>query len=856
MIVILANYTNEGNLSVEGGYGGCLKFDKGEINADKWDEGGGGCEDHPCTFYGLGDNKDDCKLSECSIINNPECYNENFIEFNNHEDDCKLSECSIINNPECYNENFTEFNKNELLNEKQSKRPSHGQNPNWHPFWFSRYRNANRFLHFLGRNCTAGSPIKGGGEAGKPGADGTNGTIVKSGKCTFFKKTAQNSADKLNVEFRLFDSGEQWCDDIPGVNPGQNHLGSSHWLFTCKEGTVEELVNSNREEICWKQDSGLEWLENDWLLCLEGVGDSRICQDNFPKYPPYGNCSYGNNLTTVSSVSFSSQNYYQEFAKAAIKQQQVQQNLNEWLKKCRHMGDCGNTSHFISSVGTTPGYSFIVFPPLNGQNGQASVLFRCERVISNYDNTGKNCELCNPGNVEKYFGFHRNCSQYNCESLGSNCVWDEEKKVCSAQYNYSLPKMQSIEFRDNYGLCSAQSNLDRKEINITCKTANFCIHPNSISEMSYSFDREVICRMALYNAAHPPSSDLSEEWVNMITASDSDFFQQSHGWHIPPPLFTVPSDVSDKLDVKAYLLCKDRFNNNNIYTINFCISKADVNPPLIETSLHDGDEVRQGTNQLKIFVNEPIDTCSWSTNDGQGGSLKLGDFSYNTAGWLESQISFNMPLGNLEMTIQCNDTSGNANSITLTFKPLVYQLNVLLTAPEHVVDCKKPKINLGIAIGSDVGPQTATCNIYRNGTLVETVRGNSQYSVAIEVENGTNIINVTCTNPQLVSASNTTTVTALISPQIGFKKFYLEGESLKIETDSVATCYKLDACPTEGMIPNPLDLIKSNLIDPFSKNTQLHTLQVPFDGSRHAQFCIICRNNCGNITSQMIHVIK
>jgi hypothetical protein len=820
MIVILATNTiNNGKLDASGGYGGCVKFENGAYINAKWSTSGGKCDDHPCSFYGLSGSGD-------------KSFKDNF---NDIIKDCKGCE-----------ENVSSFLEDQLLNAKQNGKDTTAMSDDpdtdidYWPLWFSRFKIANLFLHFLNINCSKGSSGKEGLE-GEPGKDGADGIVVSSGRgCLFFKSSN---------EIKLFDPGEQWCDDIPGVVQGQNHLGSSHWLFTCKEGTVEELVNSNREEICWKQDSGWEWLENDWLLCLEGVGDSRICQDNMPKYPPYGNCSYGNNLTTVS-VSFSSSNYYQGFAETAI--QQVQ-NLNGWLEKCRHMGDCGNTAHFISSVGTTPGYSFIVFPPVNGK---ASALFRCERVISNYDNTGEKCNLCNPGNIEKYFGYHRDCSRYNCESLGSNCVWDEEKKVCSAQYNYSLPKMQSIEFRDNYGLCSAQSDLDKKEINITCKTANFCIHPNSISEMNYSFDRDVICRMALYNAAPPPSSDLSGEWVNMITASDSDFFRNLHGWHIPPPLFTVPSDVSDKLDVKAYLLCKDRFNNNNIYTINFCISKTDVNPPLIETSLHDGDEVRQGTNQLKIFVNEPIDTCSWSTNDGQGGSLELSNFAYNTAGWLESQISFSMQLRNLEMTIQCNDTSGNANSITLTFKPLVYQLNVLLTAPEHVVDCKKPKINLDIAIGSDAGPQTATCNIYRNGTLVETVSGNSQYSVAIELENGMNVINVTCTNPQLVSASNTTTVTALISPQIGFKKFYLEGESLKIETDSVATCYKLDACPTEGMIPNPLDLIKSNLIDPFSKNTQLHTLQVPFDGSRHAQFCIICRNNCGNITSQMIHVIK
>jgi hypothetical protein len=828
IILDVINKENEGILDVSGGKGGCWKFENGcKVKMDYYTEG-----DDKCTMWKIGGRDD----TGCG----------NVVE------GCNCEEIGIKTEIE----NFLQKQKNV----REGKDPEGAE---WRQLLFGRYSAIVRILNNV-TSCKYGS--KDAEERiGGPGENGADGKIMTPSKCTF-KKLYEK--EKFIIKF--YDPGDFWCDFVPGYNfeSGNDLIGSSHWVFHCEEdGKISELSGegTTRNVIC-KQltEKDIETIENRFDFCLNEKVQSGCEKFEFckwesdrcvSKYPPYGKCELGNNITSISTKpnDFNSTSFYQSYASSIISSIDKKQKQN-LINFCSYAGDCGNRKHFISDIQTTDGYSFIVFPPVNGK---ASVLFRCERVISNYNDTGKNCELCNPGNIEKYFGYHRSCSRYNCESLGSNCVWDGEKKVCSAQYNYSLPKMQSIEFRDNYGLCSAQSNLDRKEINITCKTANFCIHPNSISEMSYSFDREVICRMALYNAAHASSSDLSGEWANMITASDSDFFQQSHGWHIPPPLFTVPSDVSDKLDVKAYLLCKDRFNNTNTYTINFCISKADVNPPLIETSLHSGDEVRQGTNQLKIFVNEPIDTCSWSTNDGQSGNLALSNFTYNTAGWLESQISFNMPLKNLEMKIQCNDTSGNANSITLTFKPLVYQLNVLLTAPERVVDCKKPKINLDIAIGSDAGPQTATCNIYRNGTLVETVRGESQYSVAIEVENGMNIINVTCTNPsQLVSASNTTTVTALISPQIGFKKFYLEGESLKIETDSVATCYKLDACPTEGMIPNPLDLIKSNLIDPFSKNTQLHTLQVPFDGSRHAQFCVVCRNNCGNITSQMIHVIK
>lgn len=688
--------------------------------------------------------------------------------------------------------------------------------PNYFQF-LSIYVNITKNMQEKGFKCVAGGYGKGeSADDGKPGTDGKNGTILiqTMENCTFVRLREIGNAG--NVEVIEYPNGAAWCDYIHGYSfsDGNDSVGSSHWAFHCEKGEIkvdasDELLT--RGSLCVFRDNTAEAKTNYYQWCLgQSQGDCEsinvdgipICKWNdslgcIPKYP-YGGavCSLADNATIVEIDGCGP-----DFLGCIINKLDSTWKNNA-IAKCTAIGDCGERKHFLDAEGVKvqPGYSFIA-APINSSH--AIVKFRCESVVSEIDKTGDKCNLCNPGKVEKYFGFHRNCSQYNCESLGSNCVL--ENGQCVAKWDASPPQLSwddtNIKVVGMEGMldCYIEKPQASSTAAIKCKAVGECIPPSTPLQLNYKTNEPTICKIAFC-----PKEGCNIAWENMTSAdNDGNFFKESHTWNIPP--FMFPSSTflnsTDRFDATAYLECRDKSNNSQSYKFNFCISNLEL-APIVTSSIESNTYIPTKNIKMNIYVNKPVKKCDVVAQPSDI-TLEQSSFFVDKDGRWTQEINFIMPNTPLLLTITCTDYSDKQGSLSLTFYPEMGGLNINVESPPNnarFIDCKSSTtVTLKVTTTDSNGnPKNAYCKYSNKSASEELISfsstGGPTHQTTLILPKGDYTYYINCSD--LLGYTGSASISFSVDtdtegPKI--KRLYKESDNVVIQTNKKATCYSFDS---------------------------------------------------------------
>jgi hypothetical protein len=411
--------------------------------------------------------------------------------------------------------------------------------------------------------------------------------------------------------------------------------------------------------------------------------------------------------------------------------------------------------------------------------------------VADYDSTGGKCDECN--NLPD-----RNCNQYACQSLGSNCVWDDTNKKCAIDTSTEFPQLNSISVEASGMDCGVKK--EGSSYVIECKAAGGCLLPYTPLKLSYETSKETICKIAFY----PKGSSLTADWQNMTNADDqANIFKKSHQWNIPSFMFPKMD-----LEATAYLVCRDRRNNEITHSIDFCISATDLLPPTIRFSLNDipindvqGPALISGKNYvLGIHVNEPVKNC---TVDIGGSSTDITEFSIKeTDGlteWVNKSVNFNMPNTPLTITAKCYDLSENVGQYSLTFPPSAGGLKLSIISPfnnTEYTDCKATtSILLSIATNDAEGKPKSTSCYYYNDSFTSYFTGLApEHQDTLSLGSGSYTFSINCTDVWGESVVDSVTFrvsTNTFGPSI--KRLYKDSSSLVLHTDKPASCYYFDS---------------------------------------------------------------
>lgn len=725
--------------------------------------------------------------------------------------------------------------------------------------------------HFLVNNGSAGA---GGGKRAnsKKGSDGNYG---EKGSLNIDKQFCMvGTTQYVNLE--------TWCVyDLNPYEPGSEYnlsngndaVGSRHWLFQCQSGDIKpvSLGNSDaREKICYQNDfksnkynsclqktskadcESLEFDGNDWCRWLE---DRCV-----PKYPAGyldWNCNEGsgifdtglkavkkdNTTITIGTAECEYTDYFTDLEKCLMgaamdsKGAEITGWIESMERKCTAIGDCGSRINFNTKVQHNPGNITIAFIPQPDEN--LIIEFECVPVEKIPPTTSSGiCESCNDP--------LKNCSEYRCASLGSNCIFDKNSLNCSSDRTTGAipPEISNL----NANICTTSETNDGYEIKCP---GDSCIPPYSNLVIRYVTDDNAICRWL----AFPEGESATSNWDEMLYADNNpNNYSKTHTYNMPSNMIPLSplAYLEKSFNVTMILKCKGSLGKEKTTEISFCLSATDATDPEIDTSLKDGGHVPDDFNAT-VYVNEPVKECRWKisadniepdyeemTNTISGGSFKP---SAERMGQREANASFKLATSEETnyLHIQCKDLGGLKGEYGIELSPISEDLriDVYPESGSTINECGvngKVLVTLNATTSGDIGDGEgkATC-YYKEGaawTEFDETGERSEHSQKLNLSEGSYTYEIRCKDDYGYNtfAYNKTTFAVKIGTT-GITRIYKES-GLVIKTDKTATCKYGDNCGFD---------MKWSGTEMLSSDGIIHTTEWS-----DTPWFIKCADKCGN----------
>lgn len=260
-------------------------------------------------------------------------------------------------------------------------------------------------------------------------------------------------------------------------------------------------------------------------------------------------------------------------------------------------------------------------------------------------------------------------------------------------------------------------------------------------------------------------------------------------------------------DYTYYTRCQDKKGNSNIaeYTIQFRTQQEpDLQPPLIEgTNPVDGTFIAANANQTQftLFLNEPADTCQWSTQDQDIATMPaqnvfLCDSLTPQPTTLVSYTCIGLLTGiqqNTDNTFysRCRDLAGNEQqqSTRVTLKGSL-PLTISSAEPSGELFTSSPQLQVVTAGGAEQGKSKCT---YQTGgySAVQFLSTDSATHTQPlqDLQSGSYTYTIQCADVAGNTASQSSTFTISVdtdAPTI--LNLYSDGAALYLSTDESATC--------------------------------------------------------------------
>ncbi len=264
-----------------------------------------------------------------------------------------------------------------------------------------------------------------------------------------------------------------------------------------------------------------------------------------------------------------------------------------------------------------------------------------------------NCELCNKGDVP--------CSQYRCDSLGHQCVFDTESKICILSLDSdTVPPVISFNSSKSNGYVCESTNQNgctiKKDDKNTLQSGTsfiFGVTTNEYANCKYTFNNENGTYVSFEGFAMYPR--------------DKSFY----GLFVPPSIDSLNKEgleINPEEETYIYVKCSDK--NGNVgapYEIKFKYDPLpDVTDPKYEYSSYITQNicVINQTMPIEIMVTDASTVrCRWSTSADSYASM-TNDMQCPSIGIGKQLCSTNLTSISVEGTtyyFACNDSMGNYN---------------------------------------------------------------------------------------------------------------------------------------------------------------------------------------------------
>jgi len=293
---------------------------------------------------------------------------------------------------------------------------------------------------------------------------------------------------------------------------------------------------------------------------------------------------------------------------------------------------------------------------------------------------GNDCEFCNEGDL--------GCTEYKCSSLGQNCVLankDTTNPLCVSSVDDGIsPKVEMIEALDeeNYFIDEISSNkvweLYSTNSESDCIPENseieFVLETNEIAQCKYSFKS-----YSTYDdmpANYPTSNDYLYEHEFSLNSGNVLSYIDNEDYN--DYILCIGENGTktgcleelgiENVDVSLKIRCQDIFGHfSDEVELNYCLEVRpdEEEPRVLSFYPESGTEFEYNPRSfdLRLYLNENAE-CKY----GYDNSINYEDLTYemtwsgkSVSGWMFNATIDEIYLGNNEIYIKCNDTSGNIN---------------------------------------------------------------------------------------------------------------------------------------------------------------------------------------------------
>ncbi|MFH1325476.1 MAG: hypothetical protein ABIH49_01745 [archaeon] len=371
---------------------------------------------------------------------------------------------------------------------------------------------------------------------------------------------------------------------------------------------------------------------------------------------------------------------------------------------------------------------YVVLRALNyGEIRTIDIGFECKpwrAPIGNGD-----CNACNTGITP--------CTEYKCQSLGSNCELINERtennKLCIDTGNdNNPPEILGITTESDYEGCIPES----KKVNISFTTDEpaYCKYDSHTIQLNPAENYENVLNDYRYEFAVPENENAD--------------FGLMHNATITMPLISNEdvynfNEAELTGDYSIFFRCVD---SGGVFTIDeekidLCISSEDISAPDMGAADFVPDDgsylaYEETSSLLEIRFEEPVDMCKYSLTSGTKYDDMVNEIPCVASG---SSSSCNTELTNLQpgenkFYIRCNDTRGNPNNQD-------FEYNLFVTENPLEIDGLKlsyvvPATGNNEEVVFDLGENPAAKDI--------SVGGDVKFDLEIETSGGADNGNAMC----------------------------------------------------------------------------------------------------------------
>jgi len=365
---------------------------------------------------------------------------------------------------------------------------------------------------------------------------------------------------------------------------------------------------------------------------------------------------------------------------------------------------------FIACAAVVAVFILIDFLTDCGEKKEVKVKFTCEPSTPPIFG---NCEKCNT-DAKKIGGEKKECSQYRCQSLGSNCKFVEDDGVAkcitqSRETNAPILSPWLDGFSTNYG---AVNVVERKGFTVNYggdgNDERGCVKPFNTFAIGIKTDEEAVCKIAFTSGIkydEMPKDFGGSHLINhsiAITAPTLKAVADGLGFDLE----TI-KQISDNGNVRFFIKCKDWNGNINTadYEVSFCVQEqAEISPPTIKFSPASGKKLRYDTKDygVSVLTNKPAE-CRWSQTadtffDDMTGTTHCTGIA-SDLGYYVCKANLPVSLGENTFYFKCKDNDGNTNAQDWPlegYKLIVTDAKLIITSVFPSQD-----INIGATAGNN-----------------------------------------------------------------------------------------------------------------------------------------------------------